>query len=61
MTDDLGPYGSLTLEASVSGIPDVLGGDEAGAYAFLVSLNDGTNEYINLKNSLLLNNFWMIG
>ena len=46
MTADLGQYGSLTLVAQSDGFSTTgLSGD---AWAYLVSLNDGVNELINL-------------
>jgi hypothetical protein len=48
MSSDLGPYGSLTLEAKVKNFPSGLYGN---AYPVLVSLSDGTNEYINMERS----------
>ena len=48
MTADLGALGSITLVASVTSFPSALQG---GAYPMLVSLSDGTNEYINLARA----------
>jgi hypothetical protein len=48
MSDDLGKYGSLTLVAQVSNYPSNLQGS---AFAYLVSLSDGTNDYVNLKRT----------
>ncbi len=48
MTQDLGASGSLTLIGQVTQYPSSLSGN---AFAYLVSLNDGTNEYINLTRS----------
>lgn len=47
MDQDLGSYGSLTLQAEATGVENVLG----GAYPVLISLNDGTNELIGLSGS----------
>lgn len=44
MSADLGAYGSLTLVAKASAIPADVGGN---AYALLMSLSDGVNEWIN--------------
>jgi hypothetical protein len=48
MNQDLGETGSLTLMAQVTNFPSGLVG---GAFAYLVSLSDGTNEYINLARA----------
>ena len=48
MTQDLGEYGSLSLVAEGVGFPAALKG---GAYAVLTSLNDGTNELVNLARA----------
>ena len=48
MSQDLGTYGSLTLMAQTTNFPSTLQG---GAFAFLTSLSDGTNEYINLSGA----------
>jgi hypothetical protein len=48
MNTDLGAYGSLTLVAKVKDYPSGLVG---GAYPLLVSLSDGTNEYIHLART----------
>jgi hypothetical protein len=48
MTQDLGAYGSLTLQATATGYPSSLVG---GAYPVLTSLSDGTHEYVNLTSS----------
>jgi len=48
MSQDLGAYGSLTLMAQVAKYPSGLQGS---AFAFLTSLNDGTNEYVNLSSA----------
>ncbi|HLD98775.1 MAG TPA: hypothetical protein VJB59_00865 [Bdellovibrionota bacterium] len=48
MTQDLGAGGSLTLVAQATGFP---GGLSGGAYPMLISLSDGTNEYVNLNKS----------
>ncbi|MEO5970630.1 MAG: M43 family zinc metalloprotease [Bdellovibrionia bacterium] len=48
MTEDLGQYGSLTLMAQTVNFPASLGGD---AFAYLVSLNDGVNELVNLSRA----------
>lgn len=48
MLDDLGPLGSISLVAEVTGFPEDL---EGGAYPLLVSLNDGVNELINLTRA----------
>jgi hypothetical protein len=45
MSSDLGQYGSLTLIAQTTAFPSALQGD---AFAYLVSLNDGVNELVNL-------------
>jgi hypothetical protein len=46
MTDDLGSSGSLTLQARGTSMPAGLIGSAA---PFLISLSDGTNEYVNLS------------
>ena len=48
MNQDLGPLGSLTLMAQVNSFPASLSGS---AFAYLVSLSDGTNEYIHLARA----------
>jgi hypothetical protein len=48
MMQDLGPSGSLTLTAQVTNYPSNLSGS---AFAYLVSLSDGTSELINLTRS----------
>ncbi len=48
MTQDLGALGSITLVAKTKDYPSSLSG---GAFPMLVSLHDGTNEYINLARS----------
>ncbi|MFZ9596129.1 MAG: M43 family zinc metalloprotease [Bdellovibrionia bacterium] len=48
MPDDLGEFGSITLTAQVTNFPSSLSGS---AFAYLVSLHDGQNEYINLARS----------
>jgi hypothetical protein len=48
MTQDLGQYGSITLEAKTTGFPSGLLG---GAYPLLTYLSDGTNELVNLTRS----------
>lgn len=48
MSSDLGNFGSLTLEAKVKNFPSGLYGN---AFPVLVSLSDGTNEYVNLDRS----------
>ena len=45
MGQDLGQWGSLTLMAKVTQMPGSLAGS---AFAYLVSLNDGVNELVNL-------------
>ncbi len=58
MSTGLGPYGSLMLTAQVSGFP---GGLQGGAFPLLVSLNDGTNEYINLARTGASGDCWNAG
>lgn len=48
INEDLGAAGSLTLVAETAGYPSDLVGN---AYPMLVSLSDGTNEWINLRKS----------
>lgn len=45
---DLGANGSITLVAETTSFPSQLSGN---AYPFLVSLNDGTNELVNLTRA----------
>lgn len=45
--EDLGPAGSVTLTAEVADFPSALTGN---AYALLVYLSDGTNEFVNLNS-----------
>ena len=55
MTSDLGQLGSIMLIAQVTNFPSSLSGS---AYAYLVSLNDGTNEYVNLAGNCTTNGFY---
>ena len=48
MSSDLGAFGSLTLQAEVSGVPSSVRGTP---YPVLVYLSDGTNDYINLARA----------
>jgi hypothetical protein len=48
MTEDLGEYGSLSLQAKVSGFPTDLAG---GAFPALVYLSDGTNDLVNMSRA----------
>jgi hypothetical protein len=48
MDADLGAYGSVTLVAEVSNYPDDLAGS---AFPMLVSLSDGTDEYIKMART----------
>lgn len=48
MSQDLGQFGSLTLMAQTVNFPSSLQGN---AFAYLISLNDGTHEYVNLTSS----------
>lgn len=48
MTQDLGTYGSVTLQAVNTSFPSALVG---GAYPILTYLSDGTNELVNLTRA----------
>jgi hypothetical protein len=48
MSQDLGPTGSLTLMAQVVSLPPFF---NANVFAYLTSLSDGTNEYVNLARA----------
>lgn len=55
MNQDLGSQGSLTLMAMVTDYPSELSG---GAFPYLVSIDDGTNKYINLTGNCLSSGFY---
>jgi hypothetical protein len=55
MTQDLGSQGSLMLMGMVTDFPSALSG---GAFPYLVSLDDGTNNYINLSGNCLTNGLY---
>lgn len=48
MTQDLGPYGSMSLQAVNTSYPSAL---EGGAYPVLTYLWDGTNELVNMTRT----------
>ncbi len=56
MSQSLGALGSLTLIGETSGQSSQIAGD---VFAFLVSLNDGTNEYIHMTSDCATNGLYL--